>query len=98
MLSLIGGILILIIVLLALVKSLLAHSEPGALAEDEDYPEDVEDIENVGYADAVPGQGRRVHERADEMIDDFVLQDAVDEEHDLTGVWEDEGRGMRDEG
>jgi hypothetical protein len=87
MLSLIAGIIILIIVVLALAKSLLANQELGGEFEDDEYPEDAEVIE---YPAVAPERARRAHDPADKTIDDFVLQDAVDEDHDLTGVWEDD--------
>jgi len=89
MLSLIAGIIILIIVVLALAKSLLANQEPDVEYEDDDYPVDARDIK---YAAVPPEHARRAHDPADAMIDDFVLQDTVDEEHDLTGVWEEDER------
>ena len=92
MTSFLVGIIILIVVALALGRSLLAGRAGGQLPGDGDYAHDpVIDAEPAWTGP--PGRGRTDDPAA--MIDDFVVRDAVGEEHDLTCAGDDDGGPAR---
>lgn len=85
MTSFLVGIIVLVVVTLAIARSLIAERSRSPSDPDGDYGRAPDSPAYTESADDVRMKRRK---GADEMIDDFVLQDAVEEDEHLTGVWE----------
>ena len=90
MTSFLVGIIVLIAVTLAVSKSLVADRSRGEAETDRDHDED-RGASRHTEPDALPLPRTRktAGPSANATVDDFVLQDAVEEDEYLTGVWED---------
>ena len=86
MTSFLVGIAILILAVLALSRSLFGARDPDSV-EDNSY-DSLRADEFPSHAALPDRPGSR--REANAMVDDFVLQDAVDEQHDLTDLWDDD--------
>jgi hypothetical protein len=86
MTSFLVGIAILVIVVLAVSRSLLGQRDPDGL-EENDY--DNQETDGLRRRTEFPDRPDARRE-ANAMVDDFVLHDAVDEDHNLTDMWDDD--------
>ena len=85
MTSFLVGIIVLVAVTLAVARSLIAERSRGPSDPDGNYGRYPD---SPAYTE--PANDVRIKRRrdGDDMVDDFVLQDAVEEDEHLTGVWE----------
>lgn len=90
MTSFLVGIIVLIAVTLAVSRSLVSDRSRDETETDRDYREDRGASSPTEPDDPPRARTRKSPDAStDATVDDFVLQDAVEEDESLTGVWDD---------